>query len=107
MKANLETYQKLVSEMFESMSQAIGIHVMVLVLEQALWKTKYNHQDAGKINFSEEGVSLDGLQSIDSEQAVIIAHEFTMGIVATLGRLIGVQLANQLTEELKSNIGEV
>jgi len=106
MKTDIRTYQEIVSEIFCSVSQAIGVHVMLLVIERALWKTKFNHDEAGNIQFSEEGICLDGLANIAPEQATAIAHEFTMTMVATLGRLVGIQMAGQLTEQLKKNMGE-
>ena len=97
---NLDTYKSMVKDTFQSVSQAIGIHVMLLVVERALWTTKHKYQEASLITFSEEGICLDNLDTLDPKQAQVIAHEFTMSIVATLGRLVGKQLANQLTEQL-------
>lgn len=96
-------YQKMLKEMFEAVSQAIGVHVMLLVIEQALWKTKFEYQEAELIKFSEDGISLDGLDGIDKERADLVFHEFVMAIVSTLSRLVGIQLANQLTYHLKTS----
>ncbi|HBF40121.1 MAG TPA: hypothetical protein DDW50_22795, partial [Firmicutes bacterium] len=88
-------------EMFTSVGQAIGIHVLLLVMEHALWQTKQKYEEANLIRFSEESVSLEELGKIDRDKADLIAHEFVMAIVSTLSRLVGKQLAQQLTEQLQ------
>ncbi len=100
-KENLVTYKNMAGEMFDSVGQAIGIHVMLLVIEHAHWKTKQKYEEAELIHFSEEGITLDGLDQLDPARAKIVAHEFVMFVVATLGRLVGKQLARQLTEQLQ------
>jgi hypothetical protein len=97
----LNAYKMMCTEMFTSVGQAIGIHVLLLVIEHALWQTKQKYEEASLIQFSEEGVSLDALDTIDSETANLVAHDFMMAIVATLGRLVGKQLAQQLTAQLQ------
>lgn len=100
---HLATYKNMIKDTFDSVGQAIGIHVMLLVVERALWSTKHKYEEADLIEFSEEGISLERLSQLDPEQAEQIAHEFTMSIVSTLGRLVGKQLARQLTEQLDLN----
>jgi malonyl CoA-acyl carrier protein transacylase len=97
----LSVYQGMCTEMFASVGQAIGIHVLLLVIEHALWQTKQKYEEASLITFSEEGVSLCELENIDTEKADLIAHDFVMAIVFTLSRLVGKQLAQQLTEQLQ------
>jgi hypothetical protein len=97
----LNSYKVMCTEMFMSVGQAIGIHVLLLVIEHSLWQTKQKYEEAALIRFSEEGISLDALDTIDSEKANLVAHDFMMAIVATLGRLVGKQLAQQLTEQLQ------
>jgi len=97
----------MISETFNSVGQAIGIHVMLLVIEHAQWKTRQKYEAAELIRYSEEGIFLDRLEELDPVKAKLIAHEFVMSIVATLGRLVGKQLALQLTEQLKDNIIEM
>lgn len=91
----------MVTETFHTVGQAIGIHVMLLVVEHALWKTKHKYQEASLINFSEDGIVLQGLSELEPERARAIAQEFILSIIATLGRLVGQQLAHQLTEQLQ------
>lgn len=97
----LNNYKHMVKETFESVGQAIGIHVMLLVVERALWSTRHKYEEAAVITCSEEGVTLDGLDNLDPERAGLIAHFFMMSIIGTLGRLVGLQLAKQLTEQLQ------
>jgi len=101
------TYRDMVQEIFESVGQAIGIHVMLLVVEHALWKTKQKYEDAVLISFSEEGISLEKLEDLEPEKAKQILKEFIIAIVSTLSRLVGIQLADKLTEQLGSLNGEV
>lgn len=105
-KEDLSTYKDMIPEMFESVSQAIGIHVMLLVLEHALWKTRCKYEEANLISFSEEGIFLEKLDTLEPEKAQAIIFEFVMAVVATLGRLVGIQLAQQLTEQLQEKFGE-
>lgn len=99
----MNTYKKIVSDMFHSVGQAIGIHVMLLVVEHALWKTKSKYEEASLIQFSEEGIILEDLDKLDPERARIVLHEFLMSLISTLGKLVGIQLARQLTEQLQES----
>lgn len=99
----MNTYKKIVSDMFHSVRQVIGIHVMLLVVEHALWKTKNKYEETALIQFSEEGINLDGLDVLDPERTRIVLHEFLMSLIATLGKLVGIQLARQLTEQLQDS----
>ncbi len=92
----------MVGEMFTSVGQAIGIHVLLLVIEHAHWKIKQKYDEAELIQFSEEGINLDRLDELEPARAKIVAYEFVMLVVATLGRLVGKQLACQLTEQLQN-----
>ncbi len=69
---------------------------MMLVVEHAVWETKHKHQEAALITFSEQGISLDRLQSLESGKAALVAQDFITTIVSTLGRLVGKQLAQQM-----------
>ncbi|OPY58036.1 MAG: hypothetical protein A4E55_01209 [Pelotomaculum sp. PtaU1.Bin035] len=103
----MDTYKELIKEVFQSVSQAIGIHAMLLVLEHALWKTKQQYEEAALIKLSEEGVFLAELNQLNPDKAKEISHYFIMSIVDTLGRLVGIQLANQLTKQLRILDSEV
>ncbi len=105
-KQDLGTYKKMLPEMFKSVSQAIGIHVMLLVLEHALWQIRIKYEKASLIQFSEDGISLEMLETIDPEEAQAVAYEFIMAIINTLGRLVGMQLAKQLIEQLETDTRE-
>lgn len=97
MKSNdLNYYQNMLDEVFLSVGQAIGIHVLLLVLERSLWKIKDKYEDAGRITFSEDGIFLAGLKELDEQTAGEIANEFILSIIATLGRLVGMQLVDKL-----------
>lgn len=99
-KEDLGTYKKMLPEIFNSVGAAIGIHVMLIVLERSLWKTKNKYPEAAKISFSEDGISIDGLDELAEEKATLIVHEFMLAIIETLGRLIGIQVAEKLTTKL-------
>ncbi len=105
-QGNLSNYKNMVSEMIESVGHAIGIHVMLLVIEHALWSTKLKYEEAELISFSEAGVAMDGLDNLEPKKAGLIAHSFMMSMIATLGRLVGTQLARQLTEQLQADVKE-
>ncbi|MEG6523179.1 hypothetical protein [Desulfotomaculum sp. 1211_IL3151] len=49
----LDTYKSMLKDTFQSVSQAIEIHVMLLVIERALWVTKHKYEEASLITFSE------------------------------------------------------
>ncbi len=106
-KVKLDMYKEMVRETFSSVGQAIGTHVMLLVVEHALWKARQKYEEAALIEFSEEGVSFDRLDKLDPDRSVQVVHEFVMSIVATLGRLVGIQLARQLTEQLQEKTADM
>lgn len=96
-------YNCLIQDIFQSVEHAVGIHVTMLVVERALWKTKGKFEEAEYIAFSEEGICLDELISTAPERAGLVIQEFISCFVDTLGRLMGQQLASQLTGQLKEN----
>ncbi len=95
-------YEDLVGEIFQSVERAIGIHVTLLVVERAIWKTKGKYEEAEYITFSEKGICLDELEKVSPDRARQVIQEFVACFVATLGRLVGQQLALQLTEHLEN-----
>ena len=97
----MNLHKKTIDNFFTSVGQVIGIHVFVIVLEHALWKTQLKYEEAAMIEISEDGVSILELFEIEQDRAVLVAHEFLINIVDTLGHLVGKQLAKQLTEELQ------
>lgn len=97
----LESYMITVNKLFSIVGQAVGIHVSMLVIEHSIWLTRQKYEEASLIVFSEEGISLENLGSIEPVLASTVAYEFITAIRATLGRLIGKQLARQLTEQLQ------
>lgn len=102
MKLNdLNYYQKMFDEVFQSVGQAIEIDVLLLILERSLRSIKENDEDAYRITFSEEGIFLEGLKELDEQTAVVIAHDFMISIIATLGRLVGRQLFEKLAKQIK------
>ncbi len=98
----LATHQQMLDDTFHSVGQAIGIQVMLLVIEHAMWKTKHKYEEAALIRFSEDGIFLTDLCELETEIAERVAHEFITAIVATLGKLVGLQLAEKMTEQLLS-----
>lgn len=100
----MNSYFTMVNDVFNSVKEAVGIHVMLLVVERALWQTKYKFEEASMITFSEEGIRLDELKSLDPERAKLVTYHFIMNIITILGNLIGKQLAHQLTEQLVETI---
>ena len=101
---NLGTYKKMLDRMFLFVGKAIGIHVMLLVVEHALWKTRQRYEEAALIHYSEDGVVFERLDQLEPEKAKLVAYDFVMSIFATLSRLVGSQLACQLTEQLQKDV---
>lgn len=97
----LHFHQKTIDDLFISVGQAVGIHVFIIVLERALWKTRLKYEEAALIEISEDGVLIkEELFEIDHEHATLVVHEFLINIINTLGHLVGKQLAKQLTDQL-------
>lgn len=105
-KSDLDTYKAMINEMHDTVGRIIGIHVLLLVVEHACWKTGQKYGEAAMISFSEAGISLERLEKLEPERAGLIAHDFFMAIVETLGRLVGSQMARQLMEQLKIDRAE-
>lgn len=97
----MKKYQRIGEELFQSVGQSIGIHVLLLIIEHALWQAKQKNEDTALITYTEAGISFNELaENLDSARAEQAAHELIMGIITSLGRLVGIQIANQLTEQL-------
>lgn len=104
--SSLSTYKTMINETFCSVSGAIGIHVMLIVVEHALWSTKHKYEEADCIQLSEQGINFDALDELEEGIALAIAHELAITIIGTLGRLVGKQLARQLINDLHLKNGE-
>jgi len=102
----MEKYKAIINDTFNSLSQSIGMHVMLIVVEHALWSTRLKYDEAGLIDFSEQGINLSGLEELDETEALLIVHDLVLSMIDTLGRLVGKQIANQLLQELKSDSEE-
>lgn len=97
---NLTILKNMIQETFDSVSKVIGIHVMLLILEHALWKTGQKYEEAALINFSENGITLNEIENLQPERARLIIYELMISIITTLGNLVGKQLANNLMKQL-------
>ena len=97
----LTAYKDMINEMFGQVEKSLGSHVVYLIVEHAHWKIKERYEEADLIQFSENGVSLDGLDNIEPAQAEQIAHEFIITIIGSLGRLVGKEMAYKLTKYLQ------
>lgn len=104
---DLNTYDAVLKEMFQSVGRSVGVHVLLLIVERALWVVQHEYEEAALITYSEEGVSLNGLASLDQDRADQIAHHLVVNIVDTLGRLVGKQLAERMLEALNRSGQEV
>ena len=102
-------HKKIIDNLFKSIGQAVGVHVFVVVLERALWKTQLKYEEAAMIKVSEDGVSiLEEMFVIDQDRAVLVAHEFLINIINTMGNLVGKELVKKLTDELDTlNVDEL
>jgi len=100
----MRTYNDMADNMFKTVGQSIGIHVMLLVVEHAIWKIKKRYEKADLIKYSEDGISLEGLNELEPDKAKVLAYEFIMEIIASLGRLVGKQIAHQLVEQLHQEV---
>ncbi len=98
-------YQKIADEMFTHIGEALGVHVMALVVEHALWQTKQKYQEAELITFSEDRVNMEAIDKLDPQKAELLFQEFHIMIIATLSRLLGEQIAQQLAGNLGKNLG--
>jgi hypothetical protein len=96
----LDFHKTTINDLFASVGQVIGIHVFLIVLERALWKTKLKYEESALIRFSEDGIFLDELFKVEESKAVQVCHEFLINIVNTMGHLVGKQMAKQLTADL-------
>lgn len=104
---NMDPNKLKIAVMFRSVEKVVGIHVMLLVTEHALWKTKGKYEDAALISFSEEGICLDALDGLTPERSQVIINEFVVALTATLGRLVGKQLAMQITEQFSAKTDQI
>ena len=93
--------------MFTYIGEALGVHVLILVVEHALWQTKQKYEEADLIKITEDRINMEALDTLDPQIAWLIMKEFNMMIVATLSRLMGEQIAQQLASKLEESLREV
>lgn len=98
---DVETYQEMIGSIYRTVGGAIGVHVMMLVVERSIWLIRLSQPAADLITFDEEGISLEALNQAYPEEAAGVASELILALVSTLGRLVGEQIAKQLTDQLQ------
>jgi hypothetical protein len=99
LRQEMVNYQALLSEIFDSVAPSVGIQVLLLILERALWKTKIKYPDADKIKFNELGISTKDLSVLEAEKTANIINEFIFSIIETLNRLVGIQVAQKIARK--------
>ncbi|MFZ5944473.1 MAG: hypothetical protein ACOYVD_10205 [Bacillota bacterium] len=95
------TFKAIIDEIFHSIERALGVHVTLLLVERAVWKVREKYEEANLIRYSEEGINLEQLKDLEPSKANLITQEFITAFVATLSRLVGKQLASELTKQLE------
>lgn len=98
---DVESYQEMIGTIYRTVGGALGIHVMMLVVERSVWLIRSSHPAATLITFDEEGISLEALNQAHPEEAAGVASELVLALLSTLGRLVGEQIAQQLTDQLQ------
>lgn len=93
--------QEIIENMFCSIERALGVHVTLLLVERAIWKVREKYEEANLIEFSEQGINFDQLINVDPAKVNLITQEFITAFVATLSRLVGKQIASELTKQLE------
>lgn len=94
------TSNELVKKTMESMTKSLGIHVVIIIIEHALWKTRHKYEEAHLIRLSEENVYFDQLDKVSPEIARSVIQEFLFCIIDSLGNLVGEQMASSLASGL-------
>ena len=95
--------REIIDEMFSSTERALGIHVTLLLVERAVWKVREKYEEANLIGYSEEGIFLEKLNQLEPSKVNLITQEFINDFVTILSRLVGKQLASELTTQLEES----
>lgn len=98
---DVQSYEETIGTIYRAVGGAIGVHVMMMVVERSIWLMRSSHPEVALVTFDEEGISLRALSEAHPDEAGRVASSLILGIVATLGRLVGKQVAQQLTEQLE------
>lgn len=101
----METFEEIIDDMFLSIERALGIYVTLLLVERAIWKVREKYEEASLISYSEEGICLDQLNELEPSKGNLISQEFISAFVTILSRLVGKQLAIELTKQLEESKG--
>lgn len=101
-----EKHEEIIQQIINSMIKSLGIHVVTIIFEHALWKTKHKYEEADLISLNDETVHLDLSDKIDPEKAEFVVHEFLLSIIDSLTCLVGKQMAAKLVRELNNEEGD-
>lgn len=97
----LNTYKANMPRVFDSVRSVLGINVMLIVLESALYKIRNQYPEASAIHFSENGIVLDEIEKLPTDKAIIIIEGFMQSVIDTMARLMGKKKVEAAAFQLK------
>ncbi len=106
----LAPYEQRLTDLWEHMVRAIGIHTVNVLMERAIWQAAQEYPDLGLIRRTDEGLDFSAYEEAAAgkpEKEIAAAFErLTSELLLILARLLGREMAERLAAELQTRMAE-
>ncbi len=106
----LAVYERRLNDLRERMVRAIGIHTVNVLIERAIYQAAQKHPELALIQRTDEGLSFGAFEQAvaaqPEEQIAAALDDLTSEQLLILARLLGREMAERLSEELKARMAQ-
>ena len=95
-------YRSRLEGTLKGLSEALGVHVSMVIVEHALWNTRQRYEEAALVDVNDVRADLAPLEAIEPSRALAVMRELERHIVAILGRLVGKRMAEQVVGQIRN-----
>ncbi len=97
----LTVYNDLARRVWDQMVDLVGVHAATVLVQRALWLTRDKYAEADSIIMRDDGIAFDLVsQDTDPSQCKVAAEEFFSSLIGILTRLVGMEIAEKLNEDV-------
>ncbi len=104
----LAPYEARLVDLWERMVRTIGIHTVNVLFDRAVWEASQQHPELALIEHDDNGLVFEALNRsfADKPEGEIAAafNDLTSELLLILARLLGKEMAQRLSEELKAKM---
>ncbi len=101
-------YEQRLTQLWERMVRAIGIHTVNVLIERAIYQASERHPQLSLIERTDEGLGFGELEKACAEapeQEIANAFtDLTSELLLIMARLLGTEMAQRLAEELEAKM---